>query len=123
MSRIISFNKRFSLFLVFIMMTGCLTAGMETLNISVTSNGVIQVEGENTSLDTVGKAVKKAGAGKNTMIMINIAENTSLDLMRKIKSNVAKAGYPLQAFKRARVASASVKDPAPKKEPAPGSKP
>ena len=85
---------------VLLILTGCATTPLQTLQITVTDKGEILVREKRVSLKDVGRAVKKAGAKTNTMIKISAASNTSNTLCASIKKHIVKAGYPHIFFVR-----------------------
>lgn len=105
------FLKRLNIgfILLAILVAGCATTPMQSLRVTLTDSGRIMVNEKRTNLESVGKAVKRAGAKPDTMIEVAVPANASSTLCRSIKSNIAKAGYPKIFFVRGRRSSASVK--------------
>lgn len=92
-----------------LLLTSCATTTPATVQVSMGEYGQISVMDHKISLADLGQSVKKTGASGDTIIQVEIKDNTSPALQKSIIKTLSKAGFPKIIFKKEKQASAYIK--------------
>ena len=96
---------------VILLCAGCVAPNRDsnrTFELSLSPSGTCSFNRRVLRIDDLPRALKSAGAGKGSIIRVNIPDNIPTQTLRALTSRLASAGYSRVVFSKPRRAAVSV---------------